>query len=254
VSQPTSHAGQNQVRRLLAAGEPVSGCWCTLASPVVAEALAGAGFAAVVVDSQHGLAAPESVGALTAAIERGGAVPLVRVGWNEPLAIGRALDFGASGVIVPMVSTAADARRAAAASRYPPAGQRSHGPVRRTFATPAAANEDVLCMPMIETADGLRNVAEIAATDGVDGLFVGPTDLALSLGLGQVPTDPRVLEATSEVVAAAADHNRFSGTLAASAEHAAELCSRGVGFVCLGTDRGLLAEAAAARYAAFAAR
>jgi 4-hydroxy-2-oxoheptanedioate aldolase len=244
----------NRLRTMLAAGEPVLGCWCLLADPVVAESLARAGFGCVVVDLQHGLAGPESVGALTEAVELGGAVPLVRVGWNDPLSIGRALDFGAEGVIVPMVSTATEARRAAAASRYPPDGERSHGPVRRKFASTAAANEDVLCLPMIETAEGLGNVAEIAATDGVDGLFVGPTDLALSLGLGQAPTDPAVLEASSRVLAAAAGQHRFTGTLAAGEDHAGELLRRGVEFVCLGTDRELLAGAAAERYSAVAAR
>jgi 4-hydroxy-2-oxoheptanedioate aldolase len=102
---------------------------------------------------------------------------------------------------------------------------------------------------MIETAQGLRNVEDIAATDGVDGLFVGTADLSLSLGIGLAPTDLRVLEATSEVVAAARRAGRFTGTLAAGADHAGELLARGVGFVCLGSDKGFIASGAQAAYA-----
>jgi 4-hydroxy-2-oxoheptanedioate aldolase len=176
------------------------------------------------------------------------ATAVVRVGANDPQAITKALDLGANGVIVPMVNTAGEARRAASATRYPSRGRRSYGPARRRYPSTDAVNADVLCMPMIETEQGLRNVEDIAATDAVDGLFVGPADLSLSLGIGVAPTDLRVLEVTSEVVAAARRAGRFTGTLAAGAEHAGELLARGVGFVCLGSDKGFVASGAHAAY------
>jgi 4-hydroxy-2-oxoheptanedioate aldolase len=241
-------------RRLLASSEAVSGCWCTLPSPLIAESLAEAGFACIVVDLQHGAASWGTLGPLVQGVQLGGATALVRVGPNDPHAVGKALDLGASGVIVPMVNNAAEARGAASAARYPPAGERSYGPARRRYASTEAANADVLCIPMIETADGLRNVEDIAATDGVDGLFVGPADLSLSLGIGVATGDERVLRAIDEVLAAAARHDRFVGTVAADAGHAGELLARGVGLVCLGSDKGFVATGAASAYAELAAR
>jgi 4-hydroxy-2-oxoheptanedioate aldolase len=249
-----TQAETNPFRRLLAGSEPVSGCWCTLPSPLIAESLAGAGFPCVVLDLQHGAASWDSLASLLQAVQLGGAAAIVRVGWNDPHAVMKALDLGASGVIVPMVNTAAEARSAASATRYPPQGERSYGQARRKHPSTDVANADVLCMPMIETAQGLRNVEEIAATDDVDGLFVGPADLGLSIGVGVSMRDPRVGKAIDEVVAAAARHGRFVGTIAADASHAGELLAHGVGFVCLGSDKGFIANGAATAYAELTAK
>ncbi|WP_405182606.1 aldolase/citrate lyase family protein [Nocardia sp. NBC_01377] len=142
------------------------------------------------------------------AVELGGGASLVRVAMNQPDLIMRALDVGAIGVVVPMVSTPAQARAAADATRYPPHGTRSFGPVRNFYGVEAAAAVST-CLFMIETAEGLDNVDEIAATPAVDGLFVGPADLGLALGVGlggMNPTNETVLSAVATVVRAAEAH------------------------------------------------
>jgi 4-hydroxy-2-oxoheptanedioate aldolase len=154
----------------------------------------------------------------------------------------RVLDFGAAGVLVPMVNTPGDAALAAAAMRYPPDGVRSYGQTRPRYASTAEANADVVLLVMIETVEALGNVDAIAATPGVDGLFVGPVDLGLSLGLPLdfTGTAPAVMEATDRVVAAAKGAGKFAGSVSSGADHAAELVRRGVAFVTLGADVGYL--------------
>ena len=149
-------------------------------------------------DAQHGLFGYSGMVAGLTAIDAGGrAVGMVRVAANDATAIGRALDAGAVGVIVPMINSVEDAARAVAASRYPPVGIRSYGPMRsmlRIGPTPAEANEAVIVLAMIETPEGLDNVEAIAATPGVDGLYIGPSDLTIAVG-GAGPADPSVADA-----------------------------------------------------------
>jgi 4-hydroxy-2-oxoheptanedioate aldolase len=199
-----------------------------------------AGFDWVIIDTQHGGIGPGDLVPMIQALELGGTTPVVRIPWPDAPTIMRVLDFGARGVIVPMVNTVADAQAAAAAMRYPPQGIRSYGPTRAAYASPAAADDDVVLLAMIETTLGLENVEEIAATPGVDGLFMGPVDLGLSMGL---PLDwsgsaPEILAAVDRVVAACARTGRLAGTVSSSAEHAAELLQRGVSFITLGADVG----------------
>ena len=241
----------NRIRAELARSEPSLGCWCTLPGTWSAETLARAGFSWIVVDLQHGGPTWHDLLPVLQAVELGGAAPVVRVGRNTPEAIMRALDLGAAGVIVPMVDDAAAARAAAEAMRYPPLGNRSYGPLRHRRDV-ESANAEVLCLPMIETAAGLRNVEEIAATPGVDGLFLGPSDLALSLGLGLDPglAQPEVLAGIDTVVAAARRNGVPVGTVAADAAHARDLLRRGVELVTLGSDKGFVAGGAAQAFAA----
>ena len=156
--------------------------------------------------------------AMLQAIAGGGSVPLVRVAANDPFAIGQALDLGAAGVIVPMVSSGEEAARAVAACRYQPEGIRSVGALR------AGAGERPLCLVMIETREGLERAEEIAGTAGLDGIYVGPSDLALSLGLQ--PTvrleHPPVLAALATVHAACADAGIVAGVHCLAAEDVAE--------------------------------
>jgi len=174
------------LRNRLAAGGPVFGTWSTLGGPLPAEILAQLGFDYVCVDLQHGLATLESAPPAIQGIAAAGSVPLVRVPGNEPWLIMRALDLGAFGVVVPLVSTSEEAERAARACRYPPAGNRSWGPVRTAPALGATAeerNEHVLCIAMIETAEGVASLEAICGTPGIDAVYVGPSDLGLSHGL-----------------------------------------------------------------------
>jgi len=177
-------------RSLLArwkAGDVTLGAWCMMPGALGVEIVAGQGFDWVVIDMQHGCMGYDDALAMIRAADGAGACPVVRVTVNEPGLIGRALDSGALGIIVPMVNCAADARRAVDACLYPPLGVRSLGPVRVALRDgpeySLAANGRIAVIPMIETADALANVDEIAATPGVSALFVGPFDLSLSLGL-----------------------------------------------------------------------
>jgi 4-hydroxy-2-oxoheptanedioate aldolase len=183
--------------------ETVVGYWVTLDAPAATERLARIGYDYLVLDAQHGLFGYAGLLAGLTAIDaasRGNpsapATGLVRVATNDPTPIGRALDAGAAGVIVPLVSSPAEAAAAVAAARYPPAGLRSYGPARsglRTGPDPATANAEVLVLVMIETPDGLAQVEEIAATPGLDGLYIGPSDLMLAVG-GARPGDPAYAE------------------------------------------------------------
>ena len=232
----------NRIRQALAEGRPTFGAWSILPGPLPAELLGGAGFDWVILDAQHGGVVVGDLVPMLQAVQLGGTPAVVRVPWTDPPTIMRVLDFGAAGVLVPMVNTAAEAAAAASATRYPPDGIRSYGQTRSTYLSTAEANADVVLLVMIETAEALDNLDAIAATPGVDGLFVGPVDLGLSLGL---PLDftgaaPPVVDATDRVVAAAERAGKFAGTITAGPEHAAELVRRGVRFLTLGADVGYL--------------
>jgi len=165
------------------------GLWGSIPAPLTAELAAAAGMDYVCVDLQHGGADEERMVAMFSAIEARGAVPLARVLYNEPWMVNRVLDLGAAGVIVPLVNSAQDARRAVSGCRYPPHGARSYGPLRAALtigsADPERLAAGALCFVMVETRAGLDNVEEIAATAGLDGIYIGPADL--SLGLGREP-------------------------------------------------------------------
>jgi 4-hydroxy-2-oxoheptanedioate aldolase len=201
-----------------------------------------AGFDWVIIDAQHGGLTISDLAPMIQALQLGGTPAVVRVPWTDAATIMRVLDFGATGVIVPMVNTAEEARLAAAAMRYPPAGIRSYGPTRGGYASTTEANDEVMLLVMIETAEALEQVDEIAASPGVDGLFLGPVDLGLSLGqpLDWTGRDPVVAEATDKVVASAARAGRFVGTVSFGLDHARDLVRRGIRFLTLGSDMGYI--------------
>ena len=178
--------------RRLRAGETVYSSWCMLASPIVAETMAREGFAAVVLDIQHGLWDTAAIVAGIGAVHHGGAAPVVRVPVGDFAFVSRALDFGAEAIIAPMINTEDDARQFSAAAKYPPLGARSWGPQRamalqgRNVPTDylREANDVTLTMAMVETRTALGNVEAIAATPGIDALFIGPYDLSTALSGG----------------------------------------------------------------------
>lgn len=174
------------LRSLWLDGQPTIGAWLSIPSSVSAEATAGEAFDYVCVDLQHGAIGYDASVSMFQAIELGGSIPVARVPWNEPGAIGRVLDAGASGVIVPMVNTAAQAAAVVAACRYAPMGSRSYGPTMTGLRRPdyvAWAGEHIAVIPMIETAEAVANIDEILAVPGIDAVYVGPADLSLTLGL-----------------------------------------------------------------------
>ena len=169
------------------AGQPAFGMWAGIPTSLTAELAALAGYDYVCVDLQHGLGTEATMVPMFEAIQAGGSVPLARLAWNEPWLIMRALDLGAAGVILPLIDNPREAARGVEACRYPPHGRRSYGPIRAAIVAGTAAPDelgaDALCFAMIETRDGLDNLDEIAATPGLDGLYIGPSDLSIALGL-----------------------------------------------------------------------
>lgn len=170
-----------------AAGESTLGLWMTSDSADNAEVIAEADLDYINIDMQHGLVDYEGVVNVMRALSRSTATITVRVPWNEPGIIGKVLDAGAMGVIIPMVNTADQAARAVASCRYAPQGSRSFGPVRAKSVNgpdyASTANERVACIPMIETVEAISNLDEILAVPGIDAVYVGPADLSLTLGL-----------------------------------------------------------------------
>jgi len=232
--------------RRLRAGETAYGAWCMIGSPVVAEAIAREGFAAVVLDAQHGLWDVSSLVAGAGAVNHAGAAPMVRVPLNDFAMVSRALDFGAEAIIAPMINDADDAGRLAAAAKYPPVGERSWGPIRamplQGYSAPVdylrEANSGTLAFAMIETAAALANVEAIAATPGIDALFVGPYDLAtaLSSGKAQDVQAPAVEQAIDRICTAAKKAGKIPGIYCRDAESAVAMAKRGFRFVVAGND------------------
>ena len=226
------------------------GGWCSIPSSLTAEIIGRAGFDWVCIDTQHGPIGLGDLVPMLQALDAAGVPALVRVAWNDRAAISHALDSGAIGVIVPMVNSADEAATAAAACRYAPAGARSYGPTRAALRDPAfqsdAANIAVLCFVQIETEEAIAHLDDIASTPGVDGLFVGPADLALSLGTpaGSL-VDERFRAATREVVRAARAHARAPGVFCATMEAAETAREDGFTMLAIQSDVRLLKSAAA---------
>ena len=241
--------------RRLRAGEIVYCGWCALGSPIVAEALAREGFTAVSIDQQHGLwdvaATVTGIGAIHAA----GSAPIVRVPHGDFAMVSRALDMGAEGIIAPMINTVEDARKFVAVAKFPPVGERSWGPNRAMmlgdFADQKAylrdANDRTVTLAMIETRTAMGNIDAIAATPGIDVLFVGPSDLSITLSDGAVldPLSKEVEARLVEVVAAAKKAGKVAGLYCGNAARAAAMAKRGFNFLAVGSDLGFLREGAA---------
>ncbi|MET0897924.1 MAG: aldolase/citrate lyase family protein [Mycobacterium sp.] len=223
--------------------ERVLGYWCVIDSPVSTEWLAHIGWDYLALDLQHGLIGYDGMlRGLTAIDSAHGPAGLVRVEANDMTPIGRALDAGATGVIVPLIDTAEDAAHAVSAARYAPNGIRSYGPMRsqlRIGPTPADANRDTLVLAMIETPLGLENVESICAVAGLDGVYVGPSDLRLAVG-GASPSDPSVDEkfeaALTRIHQAAAAAGIAAGIHTPAGEVAAQRLGEGFTFATVASD------------------
>ena len=242
----------DRLRETWARGGTALNAWLTLEGAASAAAVAAAGFDSVTLDLQHGAAEPHDAAPIFAAIESTGAVPLARVRWNDPAELMRMLDVGARGIVCPMIGSRTEAEAFVAACRYPPQGIRSYGPVRGALGAGrehvTRANEIVLTFAMIETAEGFGNLDEIASTPGLDGLYVGPSDLSLGLGLDTFADlgDPRLLEALDAVVDAAKRHEIVAGVHAPSPDRSAAMAERGFRFVTPAVDTSLVADGASA--------
>jgi len=236
---------QNQALAKLRAGQPTVGFWMNTGSSLVAEFAARAGFDWILLDQQHGYWSDDALLAALQVIAPTDTVPLVRVLHNEPGLIGRALDAGALGVIVPLVNSATEAAQAVMAARYPPLGGRSAGGARNRlygddyFAT---ANQEVLVAVMIETREAAERAAEIVAVPGVDVVFVGPGDLAFSLGtFGQKSALHEAL--IQQVLVAGRARRVPAGIYCSSIEEAIRRANEGFLFVPCGDDLSLVGQA-----------
>ncbi|MFL5091265.1 MAG: HpcH/HpaI aldolase family protein [Xanthobacteraceae bacterium] len=235
--------------RRLRAGEIVHTGWCGLGVPIVAELIARAGFPAVTLDQQHGLYTMDTSAAGIAAVHMAGAAPVVRVPLGDFAVASRVLDFGAQGVIAPMINTAEDARLFVAAAKFPPLGERSSGPLRALMLTGmeitdyvAQANDATVTFAMIETREALRNLDAILATPGIDAVFIGPSDLSLALSDGKTldPHSREVDAAVNDIGAAAKNAGKIAGAYTANAPRANELAARGFRFLAVASDTAVL--------------
>ena len=232
------------------------GTWIMSASPMIAEAVGHAGFDWAVLDMEHSPLDVGGVVALLQALASTKVVPIVRLPWNDMVTCKRVLDAGATTVIVPFVQNAEEARRAAAAMRYPPTGVRGTAGMSRAtrYGTQRldtqAANAGVALIVQLETPQALEALEEIAAVDGVDALFVGPADLSATMGHGGDPRHPAVMKALAQAAERAHAAGIAIGTLAGTPEMATQVRAAGYDFIGLGTDLGLLVHAATASLAA----
>ena len=223
--------------------EPLIGYWVATDNPVATERIASVGYDYVCLDMQHGLIGFAGMVANVIATDAGGSSSVVRVGANDPALIGRALDAGARAVIVPLVNTAEEAAAAVAACRYQPGGIRSFGPSRAPLRVGAgdvaSVDAAVACIVMIETAAGLANVDAICSTPGLDGVYIGPSDLSIALGApraGAVADLPAFDEGLVGVRAAAERAGIACGMHCTSGEVAAARLAEGFTYASISSD------------------
>lgn len=230
--------------------------WLSIGSSYAAEIVAHGGFDAVTVDCQHGMMGWETALVMLQAISTTSATPIARCAANDPAAIMRLLDAGAYGIICPMVSTRDDAERFVAACRYPPLGCRSFGPSRGLLYGGADyfkyADGEILTLAMIETVQGIENLEDIVATPGLDGVYVGPNDLAVALGYPPVPEsdEPHMMDAVERIRSAASDAGKMTGIFCSGGAGAAMRAAQGFDLVTPGNDAMLLKGAIAAAMSA----
>jgi 4-hydroxy-2-oxoheptanedioate aldolase len=248
---------RNAFKQALSSCERQVGLWSGLASPIAAEIIAGAGFDWIVIDGEH---APNDISTLLPqlqAMRAGTAEPVFRVPWNEPVIIKRALDVGARSLLVPFVQNADEARRAVAASRYPPLGIRGVAVVTRateygrTQGYHRNAHLDTCVLVQVETRAALKEIEAIAAVEGVDGIFIGPSDLAADLGHLGNPKHPDVQAAIKDAAERIRAAGKSAGTLSGSLDDVEHLIGLGFNFTATGSDVGILArgaEGVAARF------
>jgi len=250
MTLPTPYrAFPNSFRADLRAGKRLIGCWCSLANPITTEVLGVAGFDWILLDGEH---SPNDVITFIPqlmALKDSVSAPVVRPSWNNPVELKRLLDGGFYNFLIPFIESADEARRAVAATRYPPQGFRGVSVAQRSnrYGTVAGyfegVNEQICVMVQIESGKGVAAAAEIAAVDGVDGLFVGPSDLAAGLGHLGNANHPEVQDAMARIFAAAKAAGKPVGILAGVEADARRYLAQGATFVAVGSDLGVFRSA-----------
>ncbi|MCU0826335.1 MAG: aldolase/citrate lyase family protein [Tabrizicola sp.] len=249
-----------RVRQVWDRGLPTINAWCSIGSPFVAEIIAAQGFDSVTVDMQHGALDYTDLLPMLQAMRASGATLFARVPWLDPAHVMKALDAGADGIICPMINTGAEAARLVSYMRYPPLGTRSFGPTRAAFAHgadyAATANRRVLAFAMIETAEGFANLEEIVATPGLDGIYVGPADLSLSLSNGALAAvmdreEPEMIAAFQKIAAACQARGIIAALHCGTPAYAHRAIGWGFRMTTVGGDTRFLSAGAAAAVAGF---
>jgi len=246
---------KNGVKKRWAEGKPVLNGWLSIANSFSAEIMAAQGYDSLTIDMQHGIVGYDGAVPMLQAMRASGVTPLVRVPWLDPADIMKALDAGAYGVICPMINTRAEAERLVSYVRYPPSGVRSFGPSRALFSAGAGyaaeADDEMICLAMIETAQAYENLEDILATPGLDGVYIGPADLTLGLqGKRYAPgfdrREPEMIEAIKTILHAAHRAGKRAALHNGTPDYAAEAVGWGFDFVTVTNDVRLLAGAAEA--------
>jgi 4-hydroxy-2-oxoheptanedioate aldolase len=240
----------NLLKKKIADGQRCVGGWVAIPDVLACEVYAGQGWDSVTLDMQHGGSNINDAVPLLAAIQSAGdATPIIRVPWNDPGQIMRALDAGAMGIICPMINTKAEAEALVRSSRYPPMGERSFGPYRASQYGAdywQKANEEVLIFAMVETRQAVSNLEEILSVKGINGVYVGPSDLSLSMGKTPTldPTDKEVLTAMDIIVKTARKWGHIAGVHTDSPKTALRRFEEGFQMCTILNDVRLLAMAA----------
>lgn len=243
----------NPIRAIWSKGGCVLNSFLSIPSAFSAEVMAAQGFDALTVDLQHGMVDAQTAVALFQGMQGRDVVPMARVGANDPAQIGKVLDSGAYGVICPLVNTAAECAAFVRATRYPPLGDRSFGPSRALFSAGADYGtrmlDEIVTFAMIETAEAMANLDAIAATEGLDALYIGPADLTLALigDAGRIGFDreePEMIAAITRIRDAAHRHGKRAALHCGSADYARRGRDWGFDLVTVSNDVRFLAAAA----------
>ena len=238
---------QNRLRTIWKNGGAVVNGWLAIPNSFSAETMAHQGWDALTIDMQHGLVDYQAMIPMLQAISTTDTVPVVRVPWLEPGVLMKTLDAGAYGVICPMINTAEQARQLVAYTHYAPRGTRSFGPVRALLYSgadyPQHANDTIVTFAMIETAQALDNLDEIMSVEGLDAVYIGPSDLSLALGCRPVfdDVDPPVAQAIDYILERAKAHGLVAGIHNGSAEGALARVAKGFQFVTVSSDARMIA-------------
>ena len=245
----------NPLQAKRAAGEAALNGWLILGNAFSAELMAAQGFDSVTIDLQHGVMSEADLLPMLQGVRASGAAALVRPGWLDPTVIMRALDMGADGIICPMISNRAEAEALVSYCRYPPLGMRSFGPVRASIVHGDdyydGSNDNVLCLAMIETAEAVENLEDIIATPGLDGIYVGPNDLAIGVSKGELKPgtdryEDEMIALTQRILKAAKDNGSYAGLHCGSAEGGARGIKWGFDLVTMAADFAILTSGAQA--------
>jgi 4-hydroxy-2-oxoheptanedioate aldolase len=242
---------KNELKKFLGSGGKGVNGWVAIPNPFSTEVYAAQGWDSVTLDMQHGnIDFNDVVPLLQAICQSPNVTPMARVPWNDPASIMRVLDCGAYGIICPMINTKAEAEAFVSAGRYPPLGARSAGPFRASQYAGADyiqhANDEILLIAMIETREAVKNLPDILSVKGLDGVYVGPSDLSLSLGKPPTldPSDPEVLGAMKTIVETTRKKGLIAGVHTDGPKTAAKRYAEGYQFCTLINDVRLLAVAA----------